>query len=102
MKPETMDAVRWCVTVFSVIVLATFAGDIRKARKMGVELDEPLKAALFLGLFLVVFYAGNFWVTGAAMLCAFVYGMYDAGSLCLETLRGKRVPDCCPNVSGNS
>jgi len=77
-RPETMDAVRWAVVVISVLVLATFAGDILRARKEGERLREALRVPLFLCLFLIVFYAGNFWVTGAAMLCAFLYGLYDA------------------------
>jgi len=86
-RPETMDAVRWAVVVISVLVLATFAGDILRARKEGERLREALRVPLFLCLFLIVFYAGNFWVTGAAMLCAFLYGLYDAIVLCVESFR---------------
>lgn len=95
-SPETMDAVRWCVIVLSVIVLATFAGDLRRSLKTGVRLDGILTPALFLGLFLIVFYAGSYWVTGAVMLCAFLYGAYDAVVLCLESRRKTCMPDPRP------
>ncbi len=85
--PETMDMVRWIVIAVSVVMLATFVRDVLRARKEGVALLDALRAPLFLCLFLVVFYAGNCWVTGAAMLCAFLSGVYDAAVLCLEKLR---------------
>ncbi|OQA82689.1 MAG: hypothetical protein BWY31_03111 [Lentisphaerae bacterium ADurb.Bin242] len=83
-SPETMDMVRWIVIALSIVVLATFMKDILRARKEGQPLREILSIPFFLGLFLIVFYAGNYWITGAAMLCAFLYGLYDAVLLCLE------------------
>ncbi len=94
-RPETMDMVRWIVIALSAVVVATFVKDILRARKAGEPLDGSLTAVLFLGLFLIVFYAGNFWVTGALMLCAFLYGVYDAFILCLETLLNPRVAEPC-------
>ncbi|OQA82688.1 MAG: hypothetical protein BWY31_03110 [Lentisphaerae bacterium ADurb.Bin242] len=95
-SPETMDMVRWIVIALSVVVLATFVKDFLQARKKGRPLREILPVPLFLGLFLIVFYAGNYWITGAAMLCAFLYGLYDAVLLCLEALRKPRVPEPRP------
>ncbi len=99
--PETADMVRWAVIAISAAVLATFVKDVLRARKEGIPLREALRVSLFLGLFLIVFYAGNYWITGAAMLCAFVYGLYDAIALCLEALRKPRMPASCREEGSN-
>ncbi len=100
-RPETMDAVRWAVIAISVVVLATFVKDILRAREAGVSLRESLRVPLFLGLFLIVFYAGNYWITGVAMLCAFLYGLYDAIVLCVEALRKPRISAPCREGHSN-
>lgn len=86
-RPETMDVLRWIVIGLSVVVLATFAADVFRARKEKLPLRAVLIPPLFLGLFLIFFYAGNFWLTGFAMLCAFLYGLYDAVFLCIQAVR---------------